>query len=50
MVFGIFLLNFLVDYFSIDKVDVGICLGIFIVLVMFLRLVGGVIGDKFNVV
>ncbi len=48
--FGIFLPNFLVDHFSIDKVDAGIRSGIFIALAMFLRPVGGVIGDKFNAV
>ncbi|WP_145470512.1 nitrate/nitrite transporter [Staphylococcus epidermidis] len=48
--FGIFLPNFLVDHFSIDKVDAGIRSGIFIALATFLRPVGGVIGDKFNVV
>lgn len=48
--FGIFLPNFLVDHFSIDKVDVGIRSGIFIALATFLRPVGGVIGDKFNAV
>ncbi|MBM5861710.1 NarK/NasA family nitrate transporter [Staphylococcus epidermidis] len=48
--FGIFLPNFLVDYFSIDKVDAGIRSGIFIALATFLRPVGGVIGDKFNAV
>lgn len=48
--FGIFLPNFLVDHFSIDKVDAGIRSGIFITLATFLRPVGGVIGDKFNAV
>ena len=48
--FGIFLPNFLVDHFSIDKVDAGIRSGIFIALATFLRPVGGVIGDKFNAV
>ena len=48
--FGIFLPNFLVDHFSIDKVDPGIRSGIFIALATFLRPVGGVIGDKFNAV
>ncbi|SUM17736.1 nitrate/nitrite transporter [Staphylococcus epidermidis] len=48
--FGIFLPNFLVDHFSIDKVDAGIRSGIFIALTTFLRPVGGVIGDKFNAV
>lgn len=48
--FGIFLPNFLVDHFSIDKVDAGIRSGIFIALSTFLRPVGGVIGDKFNAV
>lgn len=50
VVFGIFLPNFLVDHFSIDKVDAGIRSGIFIALATFLRPVGGVIGDKFNAV
>lgn len=48
--FGIFLPNFLVDHFSINKVDAGIRSGIFIALATFLRPVGGVIGDKFNAV
>lgn len=48
--FGIFLPNFLVDHFSIDKVDAGIRSGIFIALATFLRPVGGVIGDIFNAV
>ena len=48
--FGIFLPNFLVDHFSIDKVDAGIRSGIFIGLATFLRPVGGIIGDKFNAV
>ncbi|NAN48831.1 nitrate/nitrite transporter [Staphylococcus epidermidis] len=48
--FGIFLPNFLVDHFSIDKVGAGIRSGIFIALATFLRPVGGVIGDKFNAV
>ena len=48
--FGIFLPNFLVDHFSIDKVDAGIRSGIFIALATFLRPVGGVIGEKFNAV
>ena len=48
--FGIFLPNFLVDHFSIDKVDAGIRSGIFLALATFLRPVGGVIGDKFNAV
>ena len=48
--FGIVLPNFLVDHFSIDKVDAGIRSGIFIALATFLRPVGGVIGDKFNAV
>ena len=48
--FGIFLPNFLVDHFSIDKVDAGIRSGIFIALATFLRPVCGVIGDKFNAV
>lgn len=48
--FGIFLPNFLVDHFIIDKVDAGIRSGIFIALATFLRPVGGVIGDKFNAV
>ena len=48
--FGIFLPNFLVDHFSIDKVDAGIRSGIFIALATFLSPGGGVIGDKFNAV
>ena len=48
--FGIFLPNFLVDHFSIDKVDAGIRSGIFIALATFLRPVGGILGDKLNAV
>ncbi|MBL7573666.1 nitrate/nitrite transporter [Staphylococcus saccharolyticus] len=48
--FGIFLPNFLVDHFGIDKVDAGIRSGVFIALATFLRPLGGVIGDKFNAV
>ena len=44
-----FLPNFLVDHFSIDKVDAGIRSGIFIALATFLRPVGGV-RYKFNAV
>lgn len=50
MAFRIFLPNFLVDHFSIDGVDAGTRLGIFIALVTFLRPVGGVIDDKLNAV
>lgn len=48
--FGLFLPNYLVNNFGIDKVDAGIRSGVFIALATFLRPVGGVLGDKFNAV
>ncbi|PTF16381.1 nitrate/nitrite transporter [Staphylococcus devriesei] len=48
--FGLFLPNYLVNNFGIDKVDAGIRSGIFIALATFLRLIGGILGDKFNAV
>lgn len=48
--FGLFLPNYLVHHFTIDKVDAGIRSGIFIALATFLRPLGGVLGDKFNAV
>lgn len=47
---GLFLPNYLVHHFTIDKVDAGIRSGIFIALATFLRPLGGVLGDKFNAV
>ena len=48
--FGLFLPNYLVQHFGIDKVDAGIRSGIFIALATFLRPVGGILGDKLNAV
>ncbi|HDG1313424.1 TPA: NarK/NasA family nitrate transporter [Staphylococcus aureus] len=48
--FGIFLPNYLVNHFGIDKVDAGIRSGVFIALATFLRPIGGILGDKFNAV
>ena len=48
--FGLFLPNYLVHHFTIDKVDAGIRSGVFIALATFLRPIGGMIGDKFNAV
>ncbi|MBM0868254.1 MFS transporter, NNP family, putative nitrate transporter [Staphylococcus auricularis] len=48
--FGLFLPNYLVEQFGIDKVDAGIRSGVFIALATFLRPLGGIIGDKFNAV
>ncbi|UDI77587.1 NarK/NasA family nitrate transporter [Staphylococcus taiwanensis] len=48
--FGLFLPNYLVNNFGIDKVDAGIRSGIFIALATFLRPIGGILGDKFNAV
>lgn len=48
--FGLFLPNFLVNHFGIDKVDAGIRSGIFIALATFLRPIGGMLGDKLNAV
>ena len=38
--FGIFLPNYLVNHFGIDKVDAGIRSGVFIALATFLRPIG----------
>ncbi|WLD84048.1 nitrate/nitrite transporter [Staphylococcus haemolyticus] len=46
--FGLFLPNYLVNNFGIDKVDAGIRSGVFIALATFLRPIGGILGDKFN--
>lgn len=48
--FGLFLPNYLVNNFGIDKVDAGIRSGVFIALATFLRPIGGMLGDKFNAV
>lgn len=48
--FGLFLPNYLVNNFGIDKVDAGIRSGVFIALATFLRPVGGILGDKFNAI
>ena len=48
--FGLFLPNYLVNNFGIDKVDAGIRSGVFIAVATFLRPVGGILGDKFNAV
>ena len=48
--FGLFLPNYLVNNFGIDKVDAGIRSGVFIALATFLRPVGGILGDKFTAV
>lgn len=45
--FTVFLPNFLVSYFGIDKVDAGMRTAGFIALATFLRPVGGWLGDKF---
>lgn len=45
--FTVFLPNFLVSYFGIDKVDAGMRTAGFIVLATVLRPVGGWLGDKF---
>ncbi|ATD31416.1 nitrate/nitrite transporter [Macrococcoides bohemicum] len=44
--FGLFLPNFLVNNFGLDKVDAGIRTGTFIAIATLLRPVGGVLGDK----
>lgn len=44
--FGLFLPNFLVNNFGLDKVDAGIRTGIFIAIATLLRPIGGVLGDK----
>jgi len=46
--FGLFLPNFLVGHFEIDKVDAGIRTGVFIAIATILRPIGGMLGDKFN--
>ncbi|WP_204190536.1 nitrate/nitrite transporter [Mammaliicoccus sciuri] len=46
--FSLFLPNFLVSHFEIDKVDAGIRTGIFIAIATLLRPIGGMLGDKFN--
>lgn len=48
--FGLFLPNYLVNNFGINKVDAGIRSGVFIALATFLRPIGGILGDKFNAV
>ncbi|MEB2655717.1 nitrate/nitrite transporter [Staphylococcus haemolyticus] len=48
--FGLFLPNYLVNNFGIDKVDAGIRSGVFIALATFLRPIGGILGDKFKAV
>lgn len=48
--FGLFLPNYLVNNFGIDKVDAGIRSGVFIALATFLRPIGGILGYKFNAV
>ncbi|MEJ7420871.1 nitrate/nitrite transporter [Staphylococcus haemolyticus] len=48
--FGLFLPNYLVNNFGIDKVVAGIRSGVFIALATFLRPIGGILGDKFNAV
>lgn len=45
--FTVFLPNFLVTYFGIDKVDAGMRTAGFIAVATFLRPVGGWLGDKF---
>lgn len=45
--FTIFLPNFLVTYFGIDKVDAGLRTAGFIALATFFRPIGGWLGDKF---
>ncbi|WP_062107003.1 nitrate/nitrite transporter [Bacillus niameyensis] len=46
--FTIYLPNFLVNHFELDKVDAGLRTAGFIVLATLLRPVGGWLGDKFN--
>lgn len=48
--FGLFLPNYLVNHFGIDKVDAGIRTGIFIAIATFIRPIGGIIGDKTNAI
>ncbi|CAM3282938.1 nitrate/nitrite transporter [Filibacter tadaridae] len=46
--FTIFLPNFLVDYFALDKVDAGMRTAGFIAVATFIRPVGGWLADKFQ--
>jgi len=46
--FTIYLPNFLVDHFELEKVDAGFRTAGFIALATFLRPIGGWLGDKFN--
>lgn len=46
--FTIYLPNFLVSHFELDKVDAGIRTAGFIALATFFRPIGGWLGDKFN--
>ncbi|MEH6987630.1 nitrate/nitrite transporter [Cytobacillus firmus] len=46
--FTIYLPNFLVNHFGLDKVDAGLRTAGFIAIATFLRPVGGWLGDKFN--
>ena len=46
--FTVYLPNFLVSYFELDKVDAGIRTAGFIATATFLRPVGGWLGDRFN--
>lgn len=46
--FTVYLPNFLVENFGLDKVDAGLRTAGFIALATFLRPVGGWLGDKFN--
>ena len=46
--FTVYLPNFLVEEFSLDKVDAGIRTAGFIAIATFLRPVGGWLGDRFN--
>lgn len=46
--FTIYLPNFLVDYYGLDKVDAGLRTAGFIALATFIRPLGGWLADKFN--
>ena len=46
--FTVYLPNFLVSYFEMDKVDAGLRTAGFIAMATFLRPVGGWLGDRFN--
>ncbi len=46
--FTVYLPNFLVEEFSLDKVDAGIRTAGFIAIATFLRPIGGWLGDRFN--